>query len=336
MKKAPEPGDEIHPMLEGLQQLKFDPDDNTPFELAEKYKEDGNYWMKHKKYRVAIMNYTEGLLQKVENSEMNATLYNNRSAAHFFLQNYRSSLEDAKLALKHKKDYHKVKIRIIKCLMELKKFEDACKEIEMFLSEDPTNVELISFQKLAIAKKTEMLRDERKNQMQEKKKRQEFQTLVQSLIQRRVKFEEIRKGHLNADLTPEIIKPTIALLENFPVSMDRNGTIHWPVVFCYPEFSTCDFQQQLNEMETLNECLEYMFSSDEEQSHGYKNPKELNIYYENRINGTVHQVDSQKMLKDVISDEQFWVYNGYLTFFVVAKNSQAENEFINQKRMAVN
>lgn len=93
MKKAPEPGEEVHPMLEGLQQLKFDPENNTPFELAEKYKEDGNYWLKHKKYRIAIVNYTEGILQQHENNEMKANLYNNRSAAHFFLQNYRSSGE---------------------------------------------------------------------------------------------------------------------------------------------------------------------------------------------------------------------------------------------------
>lgn len=30
MKKAPEPGDELHPLYEGLQQLKYDPNENTP------------------------------------------------------------------------------------------------------------------------------------------------------------------------------------------------------------------------------------------------------------------------------------------------------------------
>lgn len=334
MKKAPEPGEEIHPMLEGLQQLKFDPEDNTPEELADKYKEDGNYWMKHKKYRIAIMNYTEAILQKIENNEMMSTLYNNRSAAHFFLQNYRSSLLDAKQALNYKRDYPKVKVRIFKCLMELKKYEEACKEVEIFLSEDSTNVDLIKFQKQAITKKTEKLRDERKMQMQEKKKRQEFQTLVQSLIQRKVKFEGFKNKKLDSLLTPEIIKPTIAPLENFSVSMDRNGTIHWPVAFCYPENSTIDFQQQLSEMETLNECLEYMFA-DEEQSHSYKSPSEVNVYFENRIKGEIYQVDLDKVLKDVVSDERFLIYNGYITFFVVPKNSKAEHDFKNQKRKPI-
>lgn len=29
MKKAPEPGEELHPLLEGIQQLKYDPAENT-------------------------------------------------------------------------------------------------------------------------------------------------------------------------------------------------------------------------------------------------------------------------------------------------------------------
>lgn len=245
-------------------------------------------------------------------------------------------MEDARLALVHKKEYQKAKLRILKCLMELKKYEEACNEIEVFLSEDPTNAELISFQKLAISKKTEKLRDLRKSQMLEKKKRQEFQSLVQSLIQRKVKFEEVRNGDLSADLTLEIIKPTIAPLQDHSVSMDRNGTIHWPTMFCYPEYSVCDFQQHLSEMETLYECLENMFSDKDQQSHNYKSPNDVNIYFESRLKGQVYQVDTQKLLKDVVSDEKFWVYNGYLTFFIVPTHSKVEHDFLNQKRTPIN
>lgn len=89
MKKAPEIGDEIHPLMEGIQQLKYDPEENTREDLAMTYKDDGNFYMKHKKYRMAIYSYTEGLHQKSENSELNSQLYNNRSAAQYFLKNYR-------------------------------------------------------------------------------------------------------------------------------------------------------------------------------------------------------------------------------------------------------
>lgn len=330
MKKAPEPGEPVHPMMEGLQQLKFDPLDNSPEELAEKYKEDGNYWLKLKKFRIAIFNYTEGLLQKPDNEELMANLYNNRSASHFFLKNFRSSFEDAKRALKYKNDYPKVKLRLLKCLIEIRRYEEACKVVQEYLSEDPTNIQLIEFQKLAITKKTEKLRDERKVQMQEKKKRQEFQALVHALLQRRVKFAGVKD--LSSDLTEENIKPVVAPLECHPVSIDKNGTVHWPVMFCYPEYSVSDFQQCLNEMETLDECLENMFTADDEQAHNYQSSSQVAVYFENRSKGEIHPVDMKMAVKDVVSNKDFFIYDGYLLFYVLPKNSKAENEFINQKR----
>jgi len=335
MKKAPEPGEEVHPMLEGLQQLKFDPEENSPLELAEKYKEDGNYWMKHKKYRIAIMNYSEGLNQSSshENYELTANLYNNRSLAHFLLQNYRSSYNDAQNALKHRSNYDKVKIRIIKCNMELKKYDDACKDVERFLLDDPSNKELIDFQKTAMSKKAEKLRNERKIQMEEKKKRQEFQSLIQALIQRNVKFEEVPKGDLSSLMSMDTIKPKIEPLEQHPVSLDQHGSIYWPIVFCYPEFTITDIHQSTHEMQTLNECLEDMFTSDEKSPHNYKDPNNLHIFYENRHKCQLYKADPDKAIKDIVSDEYFYVYNGYLTFYVLPKHSKAENDFLNQKRI---
>ena len=58
-------------------------------ELAATYKEDGNYNFKLKKYRLAIISYTEGLKMKCGDDHLNSELYNNRSAAQFFLKNYR-------------------------------------------------------------------------------------------------------------------------------------------------------------------------------------------------------------------------------------------------------
>lgn len=58
-------------------------------ELALTYKEDGNFNFKCKKYRLAIISYTEGLKQKCGDADLNAQLYNNRAASHYFLKNYR-------------------------------------------------------------------------------------------------------------------------------------------------------------------------------------------------------------------------------------------------------
>lgn len=58
-------------------------------ELANNYKEDGNFNYKYKKYRLAILSYTEGIRTKCGDDNLMAQLYNNRAASHFMLQNYR-------------------------------------------------------------------------------------------------------------------------------------------------------------------------------------------------------------------------------------------------------
>lgn len=89
MSKAPDAAEEQSPLVEGLQNLRYDPDDNTPEELADKHKEDGNFNFKCRKYRFAIMCYQEGLKLDFKNDQLRAQMFNNVSASHYFLKNYR-------------------------------------------------------------------------------------------------------------------------------------------------------------------------------------------------------------------------------------------------------
>ncbi|CAB0042686.1 unnamed protein product [Trichogramma brassicae] len=50
---------QVSPLIEGLQQLKYGEEYNTPDELAQSYKEDGNFNYKHKKYTQAVYIYTK-------------------------------------------------------------------------------------------------------------------------------------------------------------------------------------------------------------------------------------------------------------------------------------
>ena len=82
--------------MQGLQDLKYSPDENTPEELAKNYKEDGNFNFKCKKYRFATASYTEGLKVKCGVKEIETALLTNRAAAQFHVGNYRSSLIDCR------------------------------------------------------------------------------------------------------------------------------------------------------------------------------------------------------------------------------------------------
>ena len=84
------------PLMQGLQDLKYSPDENTPEELAKNYKEDGNFNFKCKKYRFATASYTEGLKVKCGVKEVDTALLTNRAAAQFHVANYRSSLIDCR------------------------------------------------------------------------------------------------------------------------------------------------------------------------------------------------------------------------------------------------
>ena len=59
--KAIMEGKELSPLMQGIQDLKYSPEENTPEELAKSYKEDGNFNFKCKKYKFAVASYTEGL-----------------------------------------------------------------------------------------------------------------------------------------------------------------------------------------------------------------------------------------------------------------------------------
>ena len=73
-----------------MQELKYSPDENSPDELANNYKEDGNFNFKCKKYRFATASYTEGLNARSEDLLINTVLYTNRAAAQYRIGNYRS------------------------------------------------------------------------------------------------------------------------------------------------------------------------------------------------------------------------------------------------------
>lgn len=122
-----------------------------PFsELAGSYKEDGNYNFKYKNYRLAIVSYTEGIKAKCDNPEINAVLYNNRGASHYFLKNYRSCLNDCEKALTYKPDYIKALYRAANCALLLSRYDKCVEFCDQILLKDNENKEFLDIRKKAI------------------------------------------------------------------------------------------------------------------------------------------------------------------------------------------
>ncbi|XP_055707055.1 DNA polymerase interacting tetratricopeptide repeat-containing, protein of 47 kDa [Phlebotomus papatasi] len=332
MKRLPEVGEEVDPLVEGMQQLKYDPLENTPEELAANYKEDGNFHMKHRKYRISIFSYTEGIRAKCENNELNAALYNNRSAAHFFLKNYRSALLDAQKALELKPDYKKAHIRAAKCAEALQKY-DLCVELcDQILSGDSGEKDILKLRQTCCARKAEKERQERKLAAEQKRKLDEQQKTINEIKKRKIRFEEI-ENQTFTDITMDILKPKYAPVEDFPVCLSPDGQLCWPVVFCFPEYNVSDFQQQLDESFTLADCIQdILFENEDRDEEGKYNIDNVRVYYENTILGKPFTANLTNTLKEITQLETFLVTAGCLTFYILPKNSDEETEYLNLQR----
>ncbi|KAH8237249.1 hypothetical protein KR038_008342 [Drosophila bunnanda] len=334
MKRAPQPGDDVHPMFEGLQKLKYDPEENTRDELALNYKEDGNFYMKHKKFRMAVCSFTEGIKSKTENPDVLAVLYNNRSAAQYFIKNYRSALSDAQRALFFKPDYTKARWRAAQCAHELDKFDLCTQMCEELLEVDVDHKEAKALLHKNKMKKLETERNQRKEAAEAKRRLSRYHRLRDAIEQRAIKFDDQKTGGKNVTISEELLRPKFLPLEDHPVHLDEDGTtLVWPAAFSYPEFLFSDFQQQLPETATMQDCLATLFAEPLpcDTTNSYR-PSNVHVYYENRKVGCVHKVVLEKQLSDIVVEKGFFVSGGALLFYVVPKDSRVEQEFIHQQR----
>ncbi|CAD1478675.1 unnamed protein product, partial [Heterotrigona itama] len=302
MKKAPEPGEELSPLMEGLQQLKYGEDENTPEELANNYKEDGNFNFKHKKYRLAIVSYTEGIRTKCKDTDLMAQLYNNRAAAHFMLKNYRSSLNDCKFALKLKPNYVKVLNRAATCCFHIKDYEQCIDFCDRVLDESPTDKIKLHLKSQAVAAGERLKRDKRKQDRLEKKLDKEEEELLDIIRSRGVNLELI-EGKKNPDLKD--LEPQVPQIAQSRVHLDIQNKLIWPVMILYPEMQQTDFIQNFHEDTLLLEQLEQLFNEppewDSEERYTIEN---INVYFEGKDKCSLHKVNICQSLRKILQDKR--------------------------------
>ncbi|CAG9770774.1 unnamed protein product [Ceutorhynchus assimilis] len=318
MKEAPKPGDELHPLYEGLQKLKYDPEENEPEELAISYKEDGNFNFKHKNYRLAIVAYTEGIKQKCGVAEIESSLLNNRAAAHWFLKNYRSCLKDCELALKLNPDYEKVLNRAAFCCYHTKNYEKSIEYCDKILEKNKTNKEILDLRKKCVNEAKLQIRNERKREIEDKKKKQFENNLIQEIAKRGYKIE-------GGEISLSKLEPCFPELVHNRVNIDNEtNCLIWPVALVYPEYKIMDYIQQFNEQDIILDHLSAVFETSPEWDVQNKYKLEnLNVYFENQKKKFV-KVDFNESLRDVLKKPGFVIKGGTPSFIVLVQNSQAE------------
>ncbi|XP_067014869.2 DNA polymerase interacting tetratricopeptide repeat-containing, protein of 47 kDa [Anabrus simplex] len=325
MTKSPEVGEELSPLMEGLQQLKYDETDNTPEELAATYKEDGNFSFKYKKYHVAIISYTEGIRQNCKDDALTAQLYNNRAAAHFQLKNYASCLKDCQAALKLLPKYRKAEFRAAQCCYLMGKHDLCMEYCDEMLRETPTDKEAIELRAKAVAAKKVAERNARKEAAAQQKLSAEEKKLLQAIEERGIRIHRSSKG---SALALSDLEPHSPYNVHSRVHM-MDGRLVWPVVFLYPEYQTTDFIQECHEDSTFESHLEAMFETRPEwdKEDKYK-PSNLRVYFEDKLSTKLCAVPAASTIGEALADKRYTVFGGTPAFIVLVADSEIERRFL--------
>ena len=251
-------GEELSPMMQGLQDLKYSPDENSPEELAINYKEDGNFNFKCKKYRFAIASYTEGLKAKSTDLLINTQLLTNRAASQFHIGNYRSSLLDCQMALRFTPDHMKAILRGASCQTKMKHHAECRDWCDRGLELDPGHEELLRMRGEAVCSLKCAERDERKRALAAKRSAVE-EGLVLDLIKARGIKVASAKG--SSGLALADLEPNHPEASQKRVHVDEDNNLVWPVLFLYPEFGETDFIEEFRENDLFWSHLEIMFGA---------------------------------------------------------------------------
>ncbi|MEQ2204424.1 hypothetical protein XENOCAPTIV_013058, partial [Xenoophorus captivus] len=276
MKTAPEEIDpKQYPELACLQSIIHD-EDRPPEEQAQSLKDEGNAYFKEKNYKNAVVAYTAAL-KKCGDQELNAVLLTNRAASHFHLGNMRSALNDAAAAKKIKPDHLKALIRGAQCCMELRNFSGAVQWCDEGLKAHPTDNKLRELRATADKHKRAAERDARKAKAKEKKLHGEKEALLGAIKERGIKLfqpmnscPEGSEGEGEGDDEcpsagiAQLNLDTLSSLEvtGAQVFLDEQGTLHWPVLFLYPEHQQTDFISAFCENNSFGDHLSVMFGEE--------------------------------------------------------------------------
>lgn len=163
------------------------------------------------------------------------------NSVHF--HSFSSSFIDAKKAIALKPTYEKAELRMAQCSFHLKRYEECIDVCHKFIEKYGQHEKIVELRQKARETHLQQLRDQRKEQTEQRRKGETLRRTIDELKTRNIKFEE--QVHGTAIPYEQLIRPHYLPLEEFPIQMTESGQLRWPTVFCYPEFTLCDFQQQL-------------------------------------------------------------------------------------------
>lgn len=241
-------GDGISESVGALSHLLYDED--TPEEIAEELREQGNTLFKQGSrlsYIRAVAKYSEAL-KACDSAEIRASAFANRAATQLKLQNYGKALADAEEALKLSGDHIKSRYRAASCCVRLRKFDKALAHCDGGLAA----LKRTGMEKSSDAGLFLRLRD---SAMVERKK---VNALENAKCERRERVER-KQAALAQALSERGVTMGLPLYSQqrtysrSSAELDENGEISWPVLVVYPDLGGTGTGDQSDYLESVNE-----------------------------------------------------------------------------------
>lgn len=278
-------------------------DEDTPEEVAEELREQGNTLFKHGSrlsYIRAVAKYSEAL-KACDNADIKAAAFANRAAAQLKLQNHGKALADAEDALRLNGDHIKSRYRAASCCVHLRKFDKAVSHCQSGLA----SLKRAGMEKSADAGLFVMLRDSAKLEYDK-------MSLLENAKQKRLQRVELKKSALSRSLAER------GVIMGLPIfSQQRtysrmsaaleDGEVSWPLLVVYPDLigtgvgDQSDYLENVSENATVDDVVASLFPEGAPPP-----PWDISGAYSRRADHLVAQYRSDwtMLLEDADSDDE--------------------------------
>jgi len=258
---------ENYPLLTALQSVLYD--DQSPEELAEHFRQQGNEAMKMQSSKTALLNalafYTKGLEMECKDDKLNSMLHGNRALVSLKLGEHVKVVYDCRRAVRLDSGNLKAWFRGARASEALGLAAQGLKFCEGALKLDPNEAEVLRVKKQLeqrLEQEAKSHSDFRKKDQKDADARKAGLTAVEDMLAAR-----------GSRLGPVLFDMSMYRVANggrMPVPekvQDEGGgpedvTIHWPLLLLYDEVNQSDFVGAFDERCLLEEQLQVMFPED--------------------------------------------------------------------------
>lgn len=301
--------------LEALKAMAYE---GEPHEIAENFKNQGNDLYKAKRFKDARDVYEKGIDIKCDDDKINEALFSNKAMCELELKNYRSCINNCKLALNLNPKNIKCYFRMGKAFFALDKLDESIEAVQFGLKVDSEAKALLGLLETISKRDNDRKAYKKKREQEEQRKKDLESFLSDALILRNVK-------NITTNQKSEFLNEAKIQLED---PLDFESQMIYPTIIMYPTTNEFDFVAETGELSSIQDILALVMNRPSEwfDMPGHKNfsSKKLLAYMETEAGGLI-KAGKKLNVHDILKKDtpRVPLFDGALKIYFVPK---AESE----------